>query len=149
MMHFHRMSAPAVIRDVLGRERAVQRTWPDGSWECPFCYNAVIAERGEAACRNPGCCANPDMPIAAAQKLVDTAARAERERTEREKLAEWRREAREQEARERSAAWAEISAECERRGACVHCAHEHFRSYRPPRYVRHRKGCPKMHRTRT
>lgn len=38
--------AQTQVTDVLGRVRDVQRTWPDGSWECPFCGYGFSAERG-------------------------------------------------------------------------------------------------------
>src|SRR2546427_8536186 len=47
------------MRDCLGREREVKRTYADGSFDCPFCTTAVFAERQDTRCSNPWCPASP------------------------------------------------------------------------------------------
>ncbi len=139
------MPAPVVgelVRDVLGNERAVARTWEDGSWACPLCTSAVAAERGETACANPWCVANPAMPVEAARRIYADAAARERERKERERNAHWSRERVEREALERAEQRASVRAQAEERGACVFCAMKALAGGRQVRYVRHRGVCP-------
>ncbi len=135
-------AAGVFVRDVLGNERPVARTWEDGSWACPFCSNAVAAARGETACGNPWCVANPAMPLEVARKIY---ADAERKRNEDESRARDHRVAMErieqdQLRREREAA--RVREQAEERGACVFCACRAHAQGRPVKYTKHRGACP-------
>ena len=84
-----------VHTDCLGREREVSRTYPDGSFDCPFCSYAVFAERQETRCSNPWCpassyCFNTDGTPRQESADRMRAAIAEQERRERA-AREWAR----------------------------------------------------------
>lgn len=137
------MTALGTIRDVLGRERPIARIYPDGSFDCPFCFAAALApaERcvnpwcpaSQAAIENPSCAprfreqveAAERQEAEAAQRRADSAQALERIEEERARCAEAR---------------AAVVAEAEERGACIRCATAD--AYRP-RFVRHRKACPR------
>lgn len=141
-----------VVVDCLGRERRPEKIYPDGSWNCPFCWAAVVAgtpEHEASACPNPGCFARgPSCPFprAEAERLLAEQERRAREQKEREDLnRERERLARERvEARDRQVAY--VSAEAERRGACERCAERSTRFGGAPKYTRHRLGCPQLRR---
>lgn len=80
-IHWRSANNPVVeVADVLGRVRLVKQTYPEGSYECPFCGYPVIIKIGEPAlCDHGWCTANPAMPVAAAQKIVDDLAKARAE----------------------------------------------------------------------
>jgi len=134
--------------DVLGREREIAQTFPDGSFTCPFCAAAVItpAER----CKNPGCpastyaIANPACAETFREKI---AAEARRQAEERERrLNHERAMTRITEDNARHEAWrAEQIAEATRRGACLRCLFAP--GWERVKFVRHRGGvCPKVAR---
>lgn len=134
-----------VITDCLGRERETVHVWPDGSYECPFCGYGV--EIGTAACRNPACFATPGFsPERAREQLAQQEAR---EAEEHSKVAvaafreSYARERRETEAKKRT----ELAAECATRGACARCLFAAGWEYRAPRFIKHRKVCPRTSRT--
>lgn len=133
-----------IITDVLGRERPADKVWPDGSYNCPFCWAAVFPDK--RPCPNPACTANPGYPIERAREELARQEQREKERREREKLEDWRREYAEQRHQERLAVLTNIQSEAMRRGACVDCALKDA-PYRT-KYVKHRTTCP-LKRART
>ena len=125
---------------------------------CPWCSSAVY--RGDAhpdhapmvatqsvsthsTCRNPWCVANPDMPIADAQRIVarEQERQADAARREAERHAAIARIQIDQRAHED--AWTQIRTDAESIGACLTCAYHAFRIGAPPRFVRHRLACPR------
>lgn len=131
---------PYVVKDVLGRERFPQGTiWPDGSYNCPFCWAAVLAERG-GRCENPQCVARPGFPIAEAERRVREADERAAEEARREQANTWREERRVEEEKERALARGTLLAECEKHDYCQRCALKDF-PFRTKK-IKHRKGCP-------
>lgn len=155
MSSMSEIAAPSSVTDVLGRTRTVAHTWPDGSWECPFCGYGFDPKRGlckgTAAgyrtacgdgnhCQNPACFANPHYPVERAREEL---AAAERRKTEdetrkRNREAAMRRATQDKQARDQRAS--EIRVEAERQGACVRCALKDA-PYRV-KYIKHRVRCP-------
>ena len=151
-----------MITDVLGRVRPVDKVYPAGEWNCPFCWAAVSPERdacrgraggyaadcsGETHCPNPACLANPHYPVARArEELAAAEAKAEEDR----QRAEIHRGvmARAEEARQaRTAHQAEVRARAEERGACVSCALHSLRfGSAEAKFTRHRSpgACPRV-----
>ena len=147
---------PTQITDVLGRVRDVKHTWPDGSWECPFCFSGFDPSRGPCRgqaqgyredcgkgdhCQNPACFANPHYPVERARELMHAEERRQFEEACRKDIAEFRRKYAEEQATERREKLAAIRAEADKRGACVQCALKDA-PYRTPKYTRHRTRCP-------
>src|SRR5437899_1892762 len=120
-----------VHTDCLGREREVSRTYPDGSFDCPFCSYAVIAERQETRCSNPWCSASSYC------FNTDGTPRQESADRMRAKIAEEQRRQAEEEQRRAShqatmrrleedrrahQEWEQATiTEARKRGACVRC----------------------------
>jgi hypothetical protein len=128
------------ITSVLGVTLQVDKTWPDGSFECPFCHYAVFAPRDR--CDNPSCPASAWATPANRQRFQEAHDRAEAERqreTERRRNHEiaMRRITKEREARdEATRAWyAKVRAF---RG-CPRCSDQHR-----DKVVRHRGKCPEL-----
>src|SRR5262249_9142109 len=123
------------ITDVLGRQREAGNVWPDGSYNCPFCASAVLSEADERFtrcswprcqvaglhCQNPWCTANPHMPVASAQEIVDRAEQRRQEEARRERDHQLWRERMDATKRADDETWAAARAEAERKGACVVC----------------------------
>lgn len=143
------------ITDVLGRTRAVAHSWPDGSWECPFCAYAYDPKRGKCRgraagyhtdcgegehCQNPACFANPHYPVERAREALTTDERRKKEEAARIRDAESARRRAEQDREVRVAKIAAIRAEAEQGGACVRCALKDA-PYRT-KFVKHRRKCP-------
>jgi hypothetical protein len=129
-----------LIANVLGAERAVVRTYEDGSYDCPWCSHPVVAPA--SACVNPWCVANPRMPVAYAERVEATERkrREEEERRQRDSKAALERI---QEGRTAEFEWRERARqEARRRGTCTRyeCL---FRPGGKLRFVKHRGGvCP-------
>lgn len=78
--------------NVLGETRAIQHiySWDEdgrhyAAYDCPFCTSAV-SNQHSIACENPGCSANPAMPVDAALKQkADTEKRAREEQERKRK----------------------------------------------------------------
>jgi hypothetical protein len=103
---------PAAVTLADGESRPVDRTWPDGSWECPWCWSPVRAE--EPAC---------DTMLGAAglaARRADQQRREEEEQRERG-WQEYRVRAAAERAAARDAAWAEVSASAQAAGQCLRC----------------------------
>lgn len=147
---------PTQITDVLGRIRDVKHTWPDGSWECPFCFAGFDPSRGPCRgrtqgyredcgkgehCQNPACFANPHYPVERAREVMAAEERRRAEEAQRIEIAEFQRKYAEEQAAERREKIAAIRAEAESRGFCVRCALKDA-PYRTPKYIKHRTRCP-------
>lgn len=149
------MSVPSSVFDVLGRERLVEHTWPDGSWECPFCGYGYDPKRGACRgtamgyrtdcgngehCQNPACFANPHYPVERAREELAAAEqrRAADEARKRDHEAKMQQLAEDRKAREQQ--MSDIRAEAGRRGACVRCALKDA-PYRV-KFIVHKKACP-------
>ncbi len=147
------------ITDVLGRVRTVEKVYPDGSWNCPFCFSAVGVDRdvrdaqrhytgggcGKTHCQNPACFANPHYPPDRARAEVAAAEARAREEASRKEVHRWAM-ARAEEARQaRAAHKAEVRAEAEKRGACVSCALHSLRfGAAVAKFTKHRAVCPRV-----
>jgi hypothetical protein len=140
------MSPGNVVRTVLGDERTATRIYGDGSIDCPFCSNAISAERDstylqDGTCPNPWCDANPSWQPHALQahrekrerEAQEVAARARNHRAAMERISREREEQQEWEAQK--------IEEAKQRGACLRCLFQP--GYRAVKFVRHRKECPK------
>ena len=147
---------PTQITDVLGRVRDVRHTWPDGSWECPFCFAGFDPSRGPCRgkaqgyredcgsgehCQNPACFANPHYPVERAREVMAAEERRRAEEQQRIEIVEFRRKYAEEQATERREKIAAIRAEAQSRGACVQCALKDAPD-RTPKYIKHRTRCP-------
>lgn len=132
---------PTEIVNVLGSLLPVERTYGDGSFDCPHCGYPVLAPALD--CSNPWCLAHPDYPVDAARvehtrrvALADeAAARARNAAMATKRLME--------EQAERARDFSLLMLECERTGACKVCAMEDRRVGRKIRMVKHRKACPR------
>lgn len=105
------------VENVLGERRAVLHSCPDGSYSCPFCAAAVLADETSRPCPNPACEAGP---YASAQEvLARRARRAENEQriAERKRLSAEHAAYEEQARRRRDAQIASIREE----GYCALC----------------------------
>lgn len=134
------------VRTVLGEEREVERIYPDGSLDCPFCRQPVLVGTFDPIaeyliCPNGFCDAHPGYPPeqlrqARAERAAKAAAEARRKRD-----VEWARK-RTSAFRELREAWEkEQFAEARRRGTCIKCLWTGRGG--DPRFVRHRGPCPK------
>lgn len=110
------MTSPA-ITNVLGETRAVDLTYPDGSYVCPFCGYAVIPERDGSDCRNPACeagiHADRDRALEMRRQSEERGAREAEDQRRHERLIEYARE-----SEERRRAEVQEAAEA---GYCVSC----------------------------
>lgn len=148
------------ITDVLGRERSVDKVYPDGSWSCPFCSSPVSAGdlcRGRAAgyaeqcvlpliphCQNPGCFANPHYPVARAREELAAADRRATEELQRIETREWAARHAEEGRQARAALRAAVRVQAQARGACVGCALHSLRfGSATAKFTKHRDMCPR------
>lgn len=135
------------VTDVTGETRAVDKTWPDGSYNCPFCGSAASPE----GCKNPACSAgefalaNPAAARPRYEEAKRRAAERKEEEARRQRDREWSENYRNEQLQEQARRRAEVEAEANRRGACVRCALEPL-PYRAPKYIKHRGPCPKGRR---
>ncbi len=136
---------PRVCTNVLDEIREITRTYPDGSFDCPFCLAAVIAPA--ARCSNPWCSAcdyamsDPERtrPAFAERRRKEEAERLrqQEEKARRESVAraaEERHQAHEQWERD-------TYAEARRRGACLRCVIAP--GWERAKFVKHRGACPR------
>ena len=136
-----------------GEARPIERIWPDGSYECPWCRYGVQA--GADGCPNPNCFALVGSSYWTAERIAGVRAAhearaAEEARRKRDHEAAMARI--EAERHERTDKWAAVAAEAERRGACLACLRASaWESYGNPwnarpegraRFVKHRGPCP-------
>lgn len=138
------------ITDVLGRVRPVDKVFPAGEWNCPFCLAAVCPERTPcyatactlgAHCPNPACFANPHYPVERARAEMTEAARRKREDDDRRANHEWAMKRAEEESWVRERQRVEVVEEARRRGACATCALRSIRFSAAPKYTKHRVKC--------
>lgn len=129
-----------IITDCLGRQREPTQVWPDGSHTCPFCGAAAES----TGCRNPACFANVDgfSPERARQLIAEQEAR-DAERVRQEEIAAFRKAYAAERAEAEAKRQAELAAECAARGACERCLFAPGWQYVKPRFVKHRKACPR------
>ena len=128
------------ITTVLGDSREAKRTYPDGSFDCPYCTYPIIAPVTQ--CSNPWCEAHPKLSAEAliairADKAAHAAEVSRWEAMNRIRIAAaaQRAEAHRQWEREQV-------AEAKRRGACLRCL---FQSgWERVKFIRHRGRCPKQ-----
>jgi hypothetical protein len=136
-------SATLEIADCLGRKRAPEKVWPDGSYNCPFCYGAVMGEW--KACRNPACFArgdtHPSFPVETAREALAAAEQQVLIKGERAAQLKFSRAYAEERTREDAEWRTEQIAEAKRRGACVSCLFQP--GNRRVKFTKHRNGCPK------
>jgi len=126
------------ITNVLGESKTVTRRYEDGSFDCPFCHNAVITPGTE--CVNPWCEANRYMPIPhlLARREKEEAERKDKE--QRERNHQWAMERRQQEIETENEIRREAIDRGKREGLCLDCM---FKSPYRITFVKHRKLCPK------
>lgn len=143
---FSRSPASGTITNVLGETRIIDRVYPDGSYNCPFCNYAVQA--GSHGCQNPACSANPENQSEyARRRFTDVAERETLKRKEeasRREIQEFQKSYAAQRREEETAQIATCVAEAKRRGACVDCLLKdtYKLKYSKPKYVKHRTVCP-------
>ncbi len=122
-----------------GETRPVEKTWPDGSYECPFCGSPGNRPGQPAGCPNPGCMVNMNAAQLAAARERHAAGDARK----RHNASIARFEARQAEERHKAdaALWDELAAQAAQRGACLQClAESDWRGdRRRARFIRHRK----------
>jgi hypothetical protein len=145
----HQMQLPfnPVVRNVLGEERQIEKVWPDGSYNCPFCGSAA----SPSGCKNPACSAG-EWALSNPEKTRHHYAEQRRQYEERQAEEKRRQEVREfsdryreEQQHKHALKRAQVEGEARRRGACVHCALEPL-PYRAPKYIKHRGTCPKERR---
>jgi hypothetical protein len=130
-------AAPITLTDILGETREIVFTWPDGSFQCPFCGYASR----DGVCDNPACSASHWATPGNRHHFQEMKDRTERERAE---SAERRRNHEiamrriEEDNRARGQRRAEFIARVREAGGCLLCSDEYHDKVR-----RHRKGCPK------
>jgi Bifunctional DNA primase/polymerase, N-terminal/SNF2-related domain len=137
------MTPPTALTLADGQMRPVTKTWPDGSYACPWCESPA-GTPGEAraewdrGCANPACRVNmsAEQLAASRQREADEAARWQQAESIR------RFNMRMAEEREQSEAelWDSLAAEAQERGACLTCLRtSRWRSGRDQaKFVRHR-----------
>jgi hypothetical protein len=140
-----------IIRDCLGRERPVDKSWPDGSYNCPFCFAAAKVDPVTFAggCPNPACTARVDQhgalnfPVHVAQaRLIEAEKRATAER-ERAEIEEFRRNYAKERSAERQEALEAALVECRDRRACERCLLKALGGgYGKAKFIKHRGPCP-------
>lgn len=131
---------PAAVAVADGETRQVTKTWPDGSYACPFCESPVVAGAArtdwDQGCPNPACRVNMAAEQLAGARQRDAEQQADDDRRRRisESIARATAEDRQREAE----LWAEVSAEAEKRGACLECLRKSYWRSGQPKFVRHR-----------
>jgi hypothetical protein len=127
------MASDAIeVVDCLGRKRLAD-PYPDGSYNCPFCWAAVRPADG--GCPNPACVARPGFPAETAREWL---AKEEAKREEDARRA-WQEQHAKDRATEREQKRQEAIVEANQRGACLRCL---FDRYGRVKFVKHRKPCP-------
>lgn len=127
------------VFNCLGEERTPDKTWPDGSYNCPFCTAAVSGEW--TACHNPACTARGEIhssyPVERA--LAEQAAlQASRQREQdRQDIRTWQAQYAREQATEREQRYAAALAAERSGGPCAAC----LRASDYRKSVRHRKQC--------
>jgi hypothetical protein len=131
------------ITNVLGETRQIEKVYPGGDYNCPFCGAAAKA----SGCENPACSANtynlshaeavrPHFEKQHAEYEAEKQREAQRQR-DREISKNYYEESRKKEATRQN----EVEQEAHRKGACVRCAIKPL-LYGKPKYIKHRGACP-------
>ena len=122
------------VQSVLGEERYSNYFYGDGSFNCPFCSNPIVYP--QTVCTCPFCIANPFMPVASAQAIVDKAEKEKKEREERERNHRWAMERIRKDHEQRQIEEDDSIRYARTFGACLHClAKSRFR-----KFIVHRAG---------
>jgi len=130
------------VKDVLGRERPVTRTYGDGSVDCPFCTYAIVVPN--LTCGNPWCVAHPSMPVARAQETVDAAAREAEAGLRRMRDAHAARECQLADHAARKRVERADLDEAAKRGACTRCLGHYHATGAGKKFTRHlHRPCPR------
>lgn len=151
---------PLSITTIDGETRLVTRTWPDGSWDCPFC-SAVCDPKGQYyQLRSwPGLCANPACIVGGRGDAESVAKiRLERQQDEERKsrrafLLKAQDEAAAEREHNRQAALEAFMTEAREHGYCARCwtrSTDWGRWLDRQKKVKHRKpeNCPVVRRRR-
>jgi hypothetical protein len=140
-----------IIRDCLGREREPDKTYPDGSYNCPFCWAAVIAEyEGHTpGCKNPGCTARVnergelDFPRDRAEERLKAEQERKAEEKRRADLEEFRRDYAAERSRAQQERLTAALVECRDRKACERCLLKALGGgFGKAKFIKHRGPCP-------
>lgn len=150
------------ITDVLGRVRPVEKVYPAGEWNCPFCWAAVSPERDVCLaargtymtdcdsgvhCPNPACFANPHYPVDRARAELAEAEERAREEARRKEIHEWAMKRAEEDRQARAANTDSVRAQAEAKGACAPCALFSLRfGAAVAKFTKHRGACPRARR---
>ena len=110
-------TTPETVTNCLGEPLPIAQTWPDGSYNCPFCGAVVTPSHRDRPCPNPACQASPWAKPADVLRRREQYAEAERER-ERRKAASERMIAAHHEWQEQQAA---AVAQARDAGYCTLC----------------------------
>jgi hypothetical protein len=136
------------ITNVLGESRQIEKVYPGGDYNCPFCGAAAKA----SGCENPACSANTYnlshadavRPHFEKQQREHEARLAEETNRHAAHESAMRRgeEYRQEQAQRRQ----EVLGEAIRKGACQNCAMDSLRVGGKVKFVKHRGACPKAGR---
>lgn len=127
-----------VVRLADGSGRKVQRTWPDGAYDCPWCHSPVPAgvRLSGLPCPNPGCVVNMTTEQLRLWR-AHLAQRAADER-DREAIGRFNAEMARKRGEEEERLWAEVEAQRVARGGCLLCLQRSRWCSGQPHIVRHR-----------
>lgn len=132
------MSNQITVTTILGESRTPKFIYPDGSFECPFCFCAVIHPK--TTCDNPACDANPYWtPDGLRARIAKREALAQEETKRKQNhesaMARIRQDRAEEEA------WRnEQIAKCKEGGYCEYCLFQP--GYKRVKFIKHRTTCP-------
>lgn len=125
-----------MVRTVLGDERAAEKSYEDGSVNCPFCWAAIRAHE-LPHCPNPACFANASWSPASLTSYREKHERAAAEKREAERQRAEIEAFHKAYAEERRAEEAASIEAVRAAGYCVRCfTKSYFR-----KKIRHRKVC--------
>lgn len=109
-----------IVANALGETREVERVYPDGSYSCPFCMAAVMADDAKP-CPNPMCEANPRANADEIRARRVERARREAERVERDKRSRIQAETTRQWREREDERFRSELADVREAGQCVEC----------------------------
>lgn len=139
-----------------GEARPIGRVWPDGSYECPWCFYGVQADA--PGCPNPNCFALIGSSYWTAERIAGAKAiRAAKVAGELIRIRDHKAalERIDTERQARVDKWVVVAAEAARRGSCVACLRAsawdtYGNPWNPPerpdgraKFVKHRGECPR------
>lgn len=132
------------VTDVLGETRQIEKVWPSGEYECPFCH--YPAKSVATGCQNPACSASEhaishaDQTRPVFEKHRQAAEERKAEESRRQRDREWYERNREDQRLEREKKTNDIVEQARAKGACVRCALKSA-PYRV-KFIKHRGKCP-------